>query len=78
MVVPIYFHMYGPDLFSEKEPKEDAEMHMKILKKMLESLPILSQGITQHYMGDKKLPSDERGREEVRRKAHKALASMFP
>lgn len=78
MVVPIYFHMYGPELFSQKEPKEDKEMHMKILVKMKENLPILSQGITQHYMSDKKMPVDKRGKEAVKRKAERALESMFP
>lgn len=78
MVLPIYFHMYGPELFSKKEPKEEKEMHMKILGKMKKNLPILSQGITQHYMGDKKMPADEKGKEAVKRKAEKALRAMFP
>lgn len=78
MVLPIYFYMYGPELFSRKEPKEDREMHMRIIKKMQKNLPIISQGITQFYMSDKKLPLDERGKEAIRRKAEKALVSMFP
>lgn len=78
MVLPIYFYMYGPELFSRKEPKENKDMHMRILKKMKENLPIFSRGITQFYMSDKKLPTDKRGKEAIRRKAEKALASMFP
>ncbi|MCW1887972.1 MAG: hypothetical protein KIH67_000240 [Candidatus Moranbacteria bacterium] len=78
MMVPVYFHMYGPELFSKEGPKEDLVMHMKILKKMKENLPILASGITQYYMADKQLPKDKRGKEEVKRQANEALKKMFP
>lgn len=78
MVVPIYFHMYGIELFSLEESKENKKMHMKILEKMQKNLPILSQGRTENYMSDRKMPTDERGRGVVKRRAEKALVAMFP
>lgn len=78
MMVPIYIHTYGWELFSDNIPPEDLDMHMKIITKMHERLPQFLEGKTQEYLTGTPLPSDAEGKEIVRVKALKALKSMFP
>jgi hypothetical protein len=80
MMIPIYFHLYGYELFADKGqkiPTENMKMHLIILKKMKERLPIISSGRMQEYLKIG-LPKDSRGKEVIKKRAEECLLKMFP
>lgn len=79
-LIPIYFYIYGHDLFSGKESSEskNIDFHLKILERMSECLPKIANGRTQQYFGGIEMPKDERGFNIVKNKAERFLNNLFP
>lgn len=75
MMIPVYFFIYGHNLFCKKVPEEDFEFNMNILKKMQENLPKISAGKTQGMDAD--ISKNERTANSIRKKAEQCLESMF-
>ena len=78
MMIPVYFFIYGYSLFTKKVPTEDIDMHMTILKKMKENLPIIASGRSQEFIDEANMPKNQRGIDVIRKKAEECLESMFP
>lgn len=77
MMIPVYFFIYGHELFSKTLPEENFKFNMTILKKMQESLPKIAEGKTQRFM-DADIPDNERSANAIKRKAENCLDRMFP
>lgn len=77
MMIPVYFFIYGHELFSKSLPEENFEFNMTILKKMQENLPKIAEGKTQRFM-DADIPDNERSASAIKRKAENCLDRMFP
>lgn len=76
MMIPVYFFIYGHNLFCKKVPAEDFDFNMNILKKMQEILPKISSGKIQGM--DANVSKNERTTNAIKRKAEICLESMFP
>jgi len=76
MMIPVYFFIYGHNLFCKKVPSEDLEFNMTILRKMQENLPKISTGRTQEFL-KRDIPANERTANAIKRKAEHCLESMF-
>lgn len=80
MMIPIYFYIYGYELFANKGEKilpENMNMHLIILKKMQKKLPMISSGRMQEYLNIP-LPKDDRGKEIIKKREEECLLAMFP
>lgn len=77
MMVPVYFFIYGHELFGKGVPEEDFEFNMTIVKRMMENLPKIAEGKTQRFM-DADIPNNERSANAIKRKAENCLDKMFP
>lgn len=80
MMIPLYFQIYGYELFSnigDNIKPENYKLHLVILKKMQKRLPLISSGKMQEYLKIE-LPKDARGKEIIKKRAEQCLDAMFP
>jgi hypothetical protein len=77
MMVPVYFFIYGHELFGKGVPEENFGFHMTIVRRMQENLPKIASGKTQRFM-DTDIPSNERSANAIKRRAENCLDRMFP
>ncbi|PIZ95321.1 MAG: hypothetical protein COX80_04715 [Candidatus Magasanikbacteria bacterium CG_4_10_14_0_2_um_filter_33_14] len=78
MMVPIYFYIYGNELFSEKTRQDNLIFHLTILKTMQENLPKLAVGKIQEYFDEINLPQNEDDIKIVKNRAQKIMSDIFP